>query len=121
MLKALSKSVLLFLIAPILVELRPTKELRQNMLDRGRMIYDVPTRIFFIMPPPSTNESEEDEEEEKDEDEDETDLSSSSVSSSSMSLSLYATLISFSSLSACLTLSSLHFLLNSSCSSYLWI
>ena len=35
MLEALSKSVLLFLIAPILVELRPTKKLRQNMLDRG--------------------------------------------------------------------------------------
>ena len=32
MLQALSKSVLLFLIAPILVELRPTKKLRQNML-----------------------------------------------------------------------------------------
>ena len=32
MLEALSKSVLLFLIAPILVELRPTKKLRQNML-----------------------------------------------------------------------------------------
>ena len=35
MLEALSKSVLLFLIASILVELRPTKKLRQNMLDRG--------------------------------------------------------------------------------------
>ena len=44
MLKALSKSVLLFLIAPILVELRPTKELRQNMLDRG-------SRRLEIMPP----------------------------------------------------------------------
>ena len=33
--KALSKSVLLFLIDPILVELRPTKKLIQNMWNRG--------------------------------------------------------------------------------------
>ena len=39
MLEALSKSVLLFLIAPILVELRPTKKLHQNMLDRGSIMY----------------------------------------------------------------------------------
>ena len=35
MLEALSKSVLLFLIASILVELRPTKKVGQNVLNRG--------------------------------------------------------------------------------------
>ena len=41
MLEALSKSVLLFLIAPILVELRPTKKLRQNVWNRGSIILDI--------------------------------------------------------------------------------
>ena len=41
MLKALSKSVLPFLIAPILVELRPTnKKVGQNMLNRGEVRKD---------------------------------------------------------------------------------
>ena len=42
MLEALSKSVLLFLIAPILVELRPTKKVGQNVLNRGSIyIYSI--------------------------------------------------------------------------------
>ena len=41
MLEALSKSVLLFLIAPILVELRPTKKVGQNVLNRGSTYVEI--------------------------------------------------------------------------------
>ena len=45
MLEALSKSVLLFLIAPILVELRLTKKLRLNMLNRGSRYVEVEVEV----------------------------------------------------------------------------